>query len=61
VQQTQQRLANTLQSMNKQQYTHSESNDMSEMNINRFIEAARQHLFGLFPVDAIPTSASTVQ
>ncbi|MGV0975992.1 MAG: hypothetical protein ACOYBO_08695 [Azonexus sp.] len=47
--------------MNKQQYTHSESNDMSEMNINRFIEAARQHLFGLFPVDAIPTSASKVQ
>jgi hypothetical protein len=31
---------------------------MSEISINRFIEAARQYLFGLTPVDAIRTSAS---
>ena len=37
--------------MDHQQRTHSESNDMSEINISRFIEAARQYLFGLFPVD----------
>jgi len=47
--------------MDKLQYTHSESDDMSEFNINRFIEAARQYLFGLFPVDAIRTSACKVR
>jgi len=47
--------------MDNQQCRYSESNDMSEININRFNEAARQHMFGLFPVDAIPTSASKVQ
>ena len=41
--------------MDQQQCAHSESNDMSEININRFIEAARQYLFGLFPVDAVRT------
>ena len=47
--------------MDKLQYAPSESDDMSEININRFIEAARQYLFGLFPVDAIQTSASKVR
>ena len=46
--------------MDQQQYTHNESDDMSEININRFIEAARQYLFGLFPVDATQTSACKV-
>ena len=53
--------ANKLQAMDKLQYAPSESDDMSEININRFIEAARQYLFGLFPVDAIRTSASKVR
>jgi hypothetical protein len=44
--------------MNKLQQEFSERDDMSEININRFIEAARHYLFGLFPVDAAPTSAS---
>jgi hypothetical protein len=47
--------------MEKLQYAPSESDDMSEININRFIEAARQYLFGLFPADAIQTSASKVR
>jgi hypothetical protein len=47
--------------MDQQQCAHSESNDMSEININRFIEAARQYLLGLFPVDAIRTSTSKVR
>ena len=61
MQQTRRQPANKLQLMDHQQRTHSESNDMSEININRFIEAARQYLFGLFPVDAIRTSASKVR
>ena len=60
-QQTQQPAANKLQVMDQQQCAHSESNDMSEININRFIETARQYLFGLFPVDIIRTSASEVR
>jgi two-component sensor histidine kinase len=60
-QQTPRRVANKLQSMEKLQYAPSESDDMSEININRFIEAARQYLFGLFPDDAIRTSASKVR
>ncbi|HYO27044.1 MAG TPA: hypothetical protein VER68_02120 [Azonexus sp.] len=44
--------------MDKLQYAPGESDDMSEININRFIEAARHYLFGQFPVDAAPTSAS---
>ncbi|HEX5674553.1 MAG TPA: hypothetical protein VFX83_04220 [Azonexus sp.] len=47
--------------MDKLQYAPSESDDMSEININRFIEAARQYLFGLFPVATIRTSASKVR
>lgn len=47
--------------MNKLQHKYSESDVMSEINITRFIEAARQYLFGLFPVDAVRTSASTVR
>ena len=47
--------------MDNQQCRYSESDDMSEININRFIEAARHYLFGLFPVDAAPTSASKVR
>jgi hypothetical protein len=47
--------------MDHQQRTHSESNDMSEINIKQFIETARQYLFGLFPVDIIRTSASKVR
>ena len=47
--------------MDHQQRTHSESNYMSEININRFIETARQYLFGLFPADIIRTSASEVR
>jgi hypothetical protein len=47
--------------MDKQQCRCSESNDMCEISINRFIEAARQYLFGLTPVDAIRTSASKVR
>jgi len=60
-QQTQQPAANKLQVMDQEQCAHSESNDMSEININRFIEAARQYLFGLFPVDAVRNSASKVR
>jgi len=44
--------------MDKLQYVPSERDDMSEITINRFIEAARHYLFGLFPVDAAQTSAS---
>ena len=47
--------------MDNQQCRYSESDDMSEININRFIEAARQYLFGLFPVATIRTSASKVR
>lgn len=47
--------------MDNQQCRYSESDDMSEININRFIEAARQYLFGLFPTDAMRTSASKVR
>ena len=60
-QQTPRRVANKLESMDKLQYAPSESDDMSEININRFIEAARQYLFGLFPVDATQTSACKVR
>jgi hypothetical protein len=47
--------------MDKLQYVPNESDDMSEITINRFIEAARHYLFGLFPVDAIPTGASKIR
>ena len=47
--------------MDKQRQTQSNSNDMSEININRFIEAARQYLFGLFPGDTIRTCSSKVR
>ena len=60
-QQTPRRVANKLESMNKLQYAPSESDDMTEININRFIEAARQYLFGLFPVATIRTSASKLR
>jgi hypothetical protein len=44
--------------MDKKHYTHIESNNMSTTSINQFIEAARQHLFGLFPLDNQPKNAS---
>lgn len=47
--------------MDQPHYAHSENDDMSEININRFIEAARHYLFGLFPVDANQTSANKVR
>jgi hypothetical protein len=47
--------------MDEQRQTHSNSNDMSEININRFIEAARQYLFGVFPGDTDRTCASKVR
>jgi len=47
--------------MNKLQHEFSKRDDMSEITINRFIEAARHYLFGLIPVDAAPTSASKVR
>lgn len=46
--------------MDEQRKIHSNSNEMSEININRFIEAARQHLFGLFPGDTVQACASKV-
>jgi len=44
--------------MDKKHHPNFESSDMSTTNINLFIEVARQHLFGLFPLDTQPTNAS---
>jgi hypothetical protein len=44
--------------MDKKHYAQNESNDMSATSINQFIEVARQHLFGLFPLANQPASTS---
>ncbi len=38
--------------MDQKQYANEESEKMSETNIKRFIEAARQYLLGLADADA---------
>jgi hypothetical protein len=51
--------------MDQMQYAFKESAKMSETNINRFIEAARQYLLGLADSDAslatVPACAQEIQ
>lgn len=51
-QQTRRHQANRILPMDQEPYPNEESNKMSETNINRFIEAARQYLLGLSVDDA---------
>lgn len=51
-QQTRRHQANRILTMDQEPYPNEESNKMSETNINRFIEAARQYLLGLSVNDA---------
>jgi len=50
-----------MQGIDKQQSQQEENCNMIEMNIRQFMEAARQHLFGLLPAQpafaTIPATA----
>ena len=53
--------ADRMQGIDKQQSQQEETCNMIEMNIRQFMEAARQHLFGLLPAQpafaTIPATA----